>query len=67
MEQKVFLSTQNRRKLKEQFQCSNATISDSLNYRNNSLAGRRIRMYAINHLHGILIDGFKIFNNKRHG
>lgn len=67
MDQKVFLSTQNRRKLKEQFQCSNATISDSLNFRNNSLVGRRIRMYAINHLNGIFIEGLRFFRSKSHG
>lgn len=52
---KIWVSKTGRQKLKKIFGCSQSTISDSLNYKRNSLTSRRIRMASVNVCGGIIL------------
>lgn len=49
----ILVSTEMRQKLKEALGVSEATISDSLNFRRHSLRSRRIRSASINVYNGV--------------
>ena len=50
----IYVKTEHRKKLKEKFECSDATLSEALNFKSQSLRSRRIRQMAINVYGGIM-------------
>ena len=51
----IILNKMQRKKLKEQFKCSDAAISQALNGRTSSKLSRLIRTYAANKLNGVVV------------
>lgn len=51
----VVIRKEERAKLRSSFGVSDSAISDSLNYRRNSLLSRRIRMSAVNLYRGLFV------------
>lgn len=49
----IWLNKGQRAKIKEKYQVTDSTISDSLNFRRYSLLNRRIRLSAMNEYEGI--------------
>ena len=53
---KIWLSARDRKKIQERYKVSAATVSDTLNFKVNSLLNRRMRAYAMNFLHGMIME-----------
>lgn len=51
----IGVHTGDRKKLSEQFSVTLACVSDSLNFKFNSILNRRIRSYAMNVLGGYFV------------
>ena len=51
----IHLTREQRRRLKEHFGCSEASLSLALYFKKGSLLALRIRSYAMNHLYGTLL------------
>lgn len=49
----IYMRKEQRNALRERFGCSDATISDALNFRRNSENARRLRMAALNRFNGL--------------
>ena len=49
----IYMRKEQRNALRECFGCSDATISDALNFRRNSENARRLRMAALNRYNGL--------------
>lgn len=52
----IHLNREDRRRLKEHFGCSEASLSLALHFKKGSLLAARIRSYAMNHLGGLLLE-----------
>lgn len=50
----IYMTTENRRKLKDMFGVSNTILSESLHFKRNSVKNRRIRSAAVNVFGGYL-------------
>ena len=49
----IVLSKSQRKQLRERYNYSECTLSESLHFKRRSIISRRIRAYAVNHLNGI--------------
>lgn len=55
MSLKIWLSKEAKVILRDKFDVSPSTISQTLNYKRNGLLHSNIRCFAVNHLHGKFI------------